>query len=151
MLKPLDEGLSRWGPSSYTLEFSGFLIKIAEPPGASQTYLIRICRSGAWESYSSSTSWSCECTLKIWGPLLEEVGHCTTGIEEMWQSPWEGTQGTGATYLASVKVLDDGEVQMLLALPFRLHGVGQNSRRGRSDHSSSSRYNNSVRCAASER
>ena len=32
---------------------------------------------------------------------------------------------TGATYLASVKVLDDGEVQVLLALPFRLHGVGQ--------------------------
>lgn len=58
-------------------------------------------------------------------PLLEEVAINELEIEEMWQSPWEGTQGTGATYLASVKVLDDGEVQVLLALPFRLHGVGQ--------------------------
>lgn len=40
-------------------------------------------------------------------------------------------EGTGrarvarAAYFASVKVLDDGEVQVLLALPFCLHGVGQ--------------------------
>lgn len=29
------------------------------------------------------------------------------------------------TYFASVEVLDDGEVQVLLALPLGLHGVGQ--------------------------
>lgn len=30
-----------------------------------------------------------------------------------------------AAYFASVEVLDDGEMQVLLALPFCLHGVGQ--------------------------
>lgn len=41
--------------------------------------------------------------------------------EEMKASARAGT----ATYFASVEVLDDGEVQVLLALPFGLHGVGQ--------------------------
>ena len=63
--------------------------------------------------------------IGIRGPLLEEVAINELEIKEMWQSPWEMPRVGRATYLASVKVLDDGEVQVLLALPFCLHGVGQ--------------------------
>jgi hypothetical protein len=41
------------------------------------------------------------------------------------QSPQKGLWTGKPTYFASVEVLDDGEVQVLLALPFCLHGVGQ--------------------------
>lgn len=61
--------------------------------------------------------------IEIRGPPLEEVA--INELKEMWQSPCKMPRVGGATYLASVKVLDDGKVQVLLALPFCLHGVGQ--------------------------
>lgn len=44
-----------------------------------------------------------------------------TPTQPPWERPWVGK----ATYFASVKILDDSKVQVLLALPFCLHGVGQ--------------------------
>lgn len=61
---------------------------------------------------------SAHCNLKA---LLEEVGPRN-------QKEWEVSNNTSpaeATYFASVEVLDDGQVEKLLPLPLRLHGVCQ--------------------------
>lgn len=54
--------------------------------------------------------------------LSNAVCHVGTPLEK--ERTWR-SQVARAAYFASVEVLDDGEVQVFLALPFCLHGVGQ--------------------------
>lgn len=56
---------------------------------------------------------------------LEMKGNMTA-TQPRWVRPQVGR----ATYFASVKVLDDGKMQVFLALPFCLHGVGQELPKG---------------------